>query len=814
MDRYDAAAIEAKWQKVWADERTFEVPNPPAEADPGTKHYYMLEMLPYPSGVLHMGHVLNYTMGDVVTHFRRRNGYEVLRPMGYDSFGLPAENAAIREGGHPREIIERNIANIGRQMRRLGWTIDWSREVSAHEPEYYRWTQWLFLKFFEAGLAYRASAPVNWCPNDQTVLANEQVIDGRCERCGAEVEAKNLEQWFFRITAYADELRSFDLVESWPERTQAIQRNWIGRSEGAELLFRVADLDLDVPVFTTRPDTVFGATFFVLAPEHPLVGKLVEGTPEQADVEQYVKRTAATRGEERLAAEEKTGVFTGRYATNPATGEPIPIWVADYVLMAYGTGAIMGVPAHDERDFAFAETFGLPVVQVVEPATGAESQGGEAFVEHTEEERLVNSGEFSGLPAHEGARKIVEWLGSKGAGRPAVSFRIRDWGFSRQRYWGCPIPIIYCDSCGIVPVPEDELPVLLPDIEDYRPKGKPPLASNEAWMNVPCPRCGGAGRREADTMDTFVDSSWYFLRYCDPHNDHAPWDRRLVDLWCPVDQYIGGIDHATGHLLYSRFFVKALNDFGLLGFREPFARLFHQGWVQFAGTKMSKSRGNVIGPDELVEAYGADAMRVYVLSDTPADQDRAWTDEGVEGVVRFVRKLWRSVLATADLPVSDEPTPLARTTHSTIAKVTEDIERFHFHTAISSIRVLVNELSDAMASPEGDAAARFAAESAVCLIQPYAPHVAAELWERLGHERRVWEEPWPEADQSLLRRETFELVVQVNGRVRDRLSAESGLSDEELVELAKGSPRVATHLDGKPIRQTIVVPGKLVNLVV
>jgi leucyl-tRNA synthetase len=816
MERYDPQAIEAKWQRVWADERTFEVPNPASAEDVDGKRFYMLEMLPYPSGVLHMGHVLNYTMGDVVTHFRRRNGYEVLRPMGYDSFGLPAENAAIQEGGHPREVTERNIVNIRHQMRRLGWAIDWTREVSSHEPEYYRWTQWLFLQFLKEGLAYRAEAPVNWCPNDQTVLANEQVIDGRCERCGAEVEAKSLEQWFFRITAYADALlNEYDQVEAWPERTIAIQRNWIGRSEGAELLFRVDELDIDLPVFTTRPDTVFGATFFVLAPEHPLVGRLAAGTAHQGTVSEYVRRTAATRGEERLAADrEKTGVFTGRHATNPATGEPIPIFVADYVLMEYGTGAIMGVPAHDQRDYEFAQAFGLPIVPVVEPAAGEASVDEGAFVAHTDEERLVNSGRFSGLRAPEGAKAIVDWLGEQGRGRRAVSFRLRDWLISRQRYWGCPFPIVYCDECGIAPVPEGELPVLLPDVDDYMPKGRAPLAAAEEWIRVDCPSCGRSGRREADTMDTFVDSSWYFLRYCDPHNDEAPFERRLVDHWCPIDQYIGGIDHATGHLLYSRFFVKVLNELGMVGFREPFARLFHQGWVQFAGTKMSKSRGNVIGPDDLVDAYGADAVRLYILFMGPADQAMEWTDSGIEGMVRFVRRLWRIVLEAGERPrpgAAAPETQLARKAHETIAKVTDDIgRRFHFNTPIAAVMELVNEISRA---PE-DPAARFAAETAVSLIQPYAPHVAAELWERLGHADRIWEEPWAQADPSLLARPTFELVVQVNGRVRDRVEVDSGLSDEELVAHAKASPRVQAHLDGKEIRQAIVVPGRLVNLVV
>ncbi len=793
MEKYDPQAIEAKWQEVWEAERAFYTPNPAPGEESDERHWYQLEMLPYPSGTLHMGHVLNYTMGDVVTHFRRRKGWKVLRPMGFDSFGLPAENAAIAEGGHPREITERNIAAIRVQMKRLGWVIDWEREVSAHEVEYYRWTQWLFLKFFEAGLAYRAAAPVNWCPNDQTVVANEYVVDGRCERCGALVEARNLEQWFFRITAYADELLRYDLPEwgEWPERTKTIQRNWIGRSEGAEILFRIDELDVDVPVFTTRPDTLFGATFFVLAPEHPLVERIAND-----EVREYVKRTAARRGEERAAEEVKTGVLTGHFATNPVNGERLPVYVADYVLMEYGTGAIMAVPAHDERDFEFAQAFDLPVRRVIDEETNV----------------LLDSGEFTGLPADEARTTIVQWLREEGRGAPAVSYRLRDWSFSRQRYWGCPIPIVYCDDCGIVPVPEDELPVLLPEVEDYRPKGVPPLASNEEWLHVPCPKCGKEARREADTMDTFADSSWYFLRYVDPRNDQAPFDRRLVDYWCPVSQYIGGIDHATGHLLYSRFFVKVMNEMGLVGFREPFARLFHQGWVQMGGSKMSKSRGNVAGPDDLVEQYGADAVRLYILFTGPADQDMEWTDTGIEGTVRFLRRLWRIVAEVAERAPENGAgdTPLARKAHTTVAKVTDDVERrFQFHTPIAAVMELVNEL---VRAPE-DPAARFAAETAASLIQPYAPHVAEELWERLGHER-LWEQPWPEADPVMLARDTFELVVQVNGRVRDRMKVAAGSSDEELVAQAKASPNVQSYLDGKEIRKEIVVPGKLVNLVV
>jgi leucyl-tRNA synthetase len=811
LDRYEPQQIEPKWQRVWEDARAFYVSNPESSDGEEREKFYMLEMLPYPSGNLHMGHVLNYTLGDVVTHYRRRHGFTVLRPMGFDSFGLPAENAAIRGGGHPREITERNIAAIRAQMRRLGWAIDWDREVSAHEPEYYRWTQWWFLKFLEAGLAYRKAAPVNWCPKDQTVLANEQVIDGRCELCGTEVEARNLEQWFFRITAYADALIDDHATIDWPERTKTIQRNWIGRSEGAEVLFRVEELDLDLAVFTTRADTLFGATFMVLAPEHPLVEQLSVGMEQEEAVREYVRHTAARSTEER-ETKKKDGVFTGRYAVNPATEEQIPIWVADYVLMEYGTGAIMAVPAHDERDFEFAQRYGLPVLPVVEPADVSTKESEGAFAAHTENERLVNSGEFSGFPAPDGARAIVEWLGERGRGRPAVSYRLRDWGFSRQRYWGCPIPIVYCGKCGIVPVPEDELPVLLPEVEDYRPKGIPPLASNQEWLHVPCPRCGGEGRREAETMDTFVDSSWYFLRYCDPHNDHAPFDRGIADFWMPVDQYIGGIDHATGHLLYSRFFVKVMNDLDLVGVREPFARLFHQGWVRLGGSKMSKSRGNVASPDQLAEAYGADAVRLYILFMGPADQDMEWTDEGLEGMARFLRRLWRVVneVASNAPPAGPSDGPLARKTHETIAKVSDDIgRRFVFNTPIAAMMELVNELAPATSDP----AARPAAETVVSLIQPYAPHIAEELWQRLGHER-LWEQPWPVADETLLERDTFELVIQVNGKVRDRVEISADLPEAELIEQAKASPRVQVQLDGKEIRQAIVVPRKLVNFVV
>ena len=805
MDAYDPQQIEAKWQRVWEDARAFNTPN--AGASDGNE-FYLLEMLPYPSGSMHVGHVRNYTQGDVLTHFHRRHGRRVLRTMGYDSFGLNAENAAIKEGGHPRLIVERNIEHIRTEMKRMGWAIDWDREVASHEPEYSRWTQWLFLQFLKAGQAYRKEAPVKWCPKDQTVLANEQVIDGRCERCGTEVEAKSLEQWFFRYTTYADAmLDEMALLESWPERVLAMQRNWIGRSEGAEILFRVEELDLDIPVFTTRADTLFGATFFVLAPEHPLVPKLVEGTPEEAKVLDYVRRSAGRTFAER-EAKEKDGVPTGRFATNPVNEARLPIWVADYVLMEYGSGAIMAVPAHDERDFEFARKYDLPIRQVVAPTDGGEVEL--PYAAKSEGAVLVDSAQFSGLPASEGERAIVAWLGERGRGRPAISYRLRDWLISRQRYWGCPIPVVHCRQCGIVPVPEEELPVLLPEVEDYTPRGKSPLETAEDWIRVPCPRCGEDARREADTMDTFVDSSWYFLRYCDPRNDRAPFDRAVINEWLPVDQYVGGVEHAVMHLLYARYFIKVLNDLDLVGFREPFLRLFNHGWVDMGGAKMSKSKGNVVSPDEFVREFGADALRLYILFIGPADARVDWQPTGLEGMARFLRRLWRVTLEVAAEPERRVEGALGHKAHETIAKVTDDIgRRYAYNTAIAAVMELVNEVGRDVSAP----GARFAIETAVSLVQPAAPHIAEELWERLGHSR-LWEASWPDADPALLQRPTFELVVQVNGKVRDRMQVPADLSEEELVARAKESSRVRAHLDGAEIRQTIVVPRKLVNLVV
>ncbi len=820
MERYDAATVEARWQAIWERERIFETANP-APGDDTSRLTYVLEMLPYPSGVLHMGHVKNYTMGDVVTLYRRRNGDRVMHPMGYDAFGLPAENAAIRTGQHPAESTRANIAAIRAQMKRMGWSIDWTRELSTSEPEYYRWTQWIFLRLYEAGLAYRKAAVVKWCPVDQTVLANEQVIDGRCERCKSEVEARTLEQWFFRITAYADRLLDDLAGVTWPDRVVTMQRNWIGRSEGAEVVFRLDDGETELPVFTTRPDTLFGATFFVMAPEHPLALELARGSEHEREVADYVSHTAAKSEVERAAGEkDKTGVFTGRYVVNPVNDERIPVWIADYVLMGYGTGAIMAVPAHDERDLEFARTFGLDVRPVVRPREGKVVEDG-AYVSRTADEVLINSGDFTGAAAPEGRRAITEWLERRGRGRATVAYRLRDWLLSRQRYWGCPIPVVHCGACGIVPVPDDQLPVLLPHVDDYAPRGRSPLAAAEDWVRVSCPGCGGEAQRETDTMDTFVDSSWYYLRYADPHNQRAPFDREVVDAWLPVDQYIGGVEHAILHLLYARFFTKALQDLGYVGFSEPFQNLFTQGMIYYQGAKMAKSKGNVISPDEHVAEYGADTVRLYSLFLGPPDQDAEWFDGGVAGSFRFLARLWRLVgeslqemgVGIPPAVAADGPgAELVRNTHRTIARVSNDIgRRFAFNTAESALHELVGAVMDSPdATPQQR---RFALATAVSLIQPYAPHIACELWERMGGER-LWDEPWPAADSAMLGSATVTYAVQVNGKLRGEVEVASDADETTVVAAARGVTNVAVHLDGTTVVKEIVVPGRLVNLVV
>ncbi|HET7508338.1 MAG TPA: leucine--tRNA ligase, partial [Solirubrobacterales bacterium] len=767
------------------------------------------------------------SIGDAIAHFRRRHGMTVVHPMGYDAFGLPAENHAIRTGEHPRDSTWASIEEFRRQFREWGISIDWSRELATHTPEYYRWTQWIFLQLFEKGLAYRTDAAVNWCPQDATVLANEQVIDGRCERCGSQVEVRQLEQWFFRITDYADRLlEDFALLESWPEHVITMQRNWIGRSEGAQVVFRCEEVDLDFPVFTTRPDTLFGATFFVVAPEHPELERLVAGTPAEGEVREYVDRVGRESAEERGAEDrEKTGVPLGRSVVNPVNGEQIPMYVADYVLMEYGTGAIMAVPGHDSRDYEFAQKFGLPIKRVIEgedPETARDDEG----LPFAGDGQMVNSGRFDGKHNREAYDEIVAWLGSEGRGEPAVNYRLRDWLVSRQRYWGAPIPVVYCDECGIVPVPAEQLPVELPEIEDYAPQGKSPLAAAEDWVATECPRCAATARRETDTMDTFVDSSWYFLRYLDAQNSSAAFDRGAVDHWMPVDQYIGGVEHAILHLMYARFFTKALADLGHLGVQEPFANLFTQGMITRDGAKMSKSKGNTVSPGDYVERYGADTARTYVCFMGPPERGGDWTDEGVEGVNRFLSRLWRLCEEVGERTEAGAPDPAAggearellAKAHWAIDKATRDFNRgFQFNTVISAVMELVNEayrLKDGLyGSPEGDAAVRFATSTAASLIFPFAPHLGSEIYERLTGER-VWEQSWPQADPGLLASDTVTLVVQVNGKLRDRIEAPAEAPKEELLRLARESEKVARHLDGQQIVKEIVVPGKLVNLVV
>jgi leucyl-tRNA synthetase len=844
--RYDPQQIEPRWQAVWAEEHTWEVTNDTsAEARDGRRstppsagvqagrraaNSYVLEMLPYPSGEPHIGHLKCYSVGDAIAHFHRRLGARVLHPMGYDAFGLPAENHAIKTGVHPRDSTAESIASFQRQFRSWGISIDWSRELATCEPSYYRWTQWIFLELYRAGLAYRKEAAVKWCPKDQTVLANEQVdADGRCERCGAIVEVKQLEQWFLRITDYAERLLS-DLEEiEWPEHVKTMQRNWIGRSEGAEVIFRCEELSVDYPVFTTRPDTLFGATFFVMAPEHPDIMRLASGTPHEQAIHDYVNHALTETNEERGNAEKpKTGVPLGRTVTNPVNGEQIPMYVADYVLMEYGTGAIMAVPAHDERDYAFARAFDLPIRRVIGPSSAedaVEAAPGEDSLPYTGDGLLINApAEFDGMGNREALGAIVQWLDREGKGHASINYRLRDWLVSRQRYWGAPIPILYCQRCGMVPVPDEQLPVQLPDIEDYTPKGRSPLAAAEDWVNTKCPQCGGSARRETDTMDTFVDSSWYFLRYCDARNDEAAWDPAVLREWMPVDQYIGGVEHAILHLMYARFFTKALADLGHLDFQEPFQALFTQGMVTKDGSKMSKSKGNVVSPASIIERVGADTARCYILFVGPPDQDADWADEGVDGVHRFLSRLWRLSAETAEragapraeLSAGDaldgDDLALLRKTHWAIDKVSGDLRRFAFNTAIAAVMELLNDCSRLRDSAQ-PGTLRFALGTAASLLFPFAPHVCSDIYQMLTGER-VWEQPWPQAEEALLESEVYELVCQVNGKVRDRVQASADASPQELKDLCRAAPNVRVHINGKELIKEIVVPGKLVNLVV
>jgi len=812
--RYDPGSIEPKWQAVWEREGTWKLPND--ALDPNREKSYVLVMLPYPSGEPHIGHLKVYSVGDAIAHFHRRTGRQVLNPMGYDGFGLPAENHAIKTGVHPRKSTYDSIAAFREQFRNWGMSIDWDRELATCDATYYRWTQWIFLRLFERGLAYRKDAAVNWCPKDATVLANEQVVDGACERCGTPVEARQLEQWFFRITDYADRLLDDLSTIEWPDHVVTMQRNWIGRSEGAEVTFRCDELDIDYPVFTTRPDTLFGATFFVMAPEHPDILRLTAGTQHEQAVREYVNHSLTESAEERGDAErKKTGVALGRHVVNPVNGEKIPMYVADYVLMEYGTGAIMAVPGHDERDFDFAQAYGLPIRRVV--------AGGEELPYPGDGPIVHSHPDFDGLHNREALEKIVDWLDRQGHGHRSVNYRLRDWLLSRQRYWGCPIPIVHCPKCGQVPVPDDQLPVELPDIEDYTPQGRSPLAAAEWWVVTDCPSCGGPAKRETDTMDTFVDSSWYFLRYCDAGNDTAAFDPEVLRRWMPVDQYIGGVEHAILHLMYARFFCKALADMDLLDVQEPFAKLFTQGMITKDGAKMSKSRGNVVNPQAIVDRYGADTARAYILFIGPPDQDADWSDDGIEGVHRFLSRLWRlgsEVAASAGVRVpgfrgelEPDDLELARKAHWAIEKVTNDMAgRFAFNTAISAVMELVNECYRRREGASDDVM-HFAVATAASLVFPFAPHCGSEVYELLTGDR-VWQEPWPAADPAFLERDEIVVVVQVNGKVRDRFSAPTGASRETLEALARACQNTASHLDGMDVVKVVVVPGKLVNFVV
>jgi leucyl-tRNA synthetase len=812
--RYDPAEIEPRWQRVWADEGTWEVAN---DSDDPRPTSYVLVMLPYPSGEPHIGHLKVYSVGDAVAHFHRRTGRRVLNPMGYDAFGLPAENHAISTGQHPRASTDAAIAEFRRAFHEWGISIDWTREFGTHEPRVYRWTQWIFLELFKRGLAYQKQAAVNWDPVEETVLANEQVKDGRGERSGALVEVRQLTQWFFRITDYADRLLDDLATIDWPEHVKIMQRNWIGRSEGAEVTFRNEELGIDYEVFTTRPDTLFGATFFVMAPEHPDVLRLAEGTGQEEEVRAYVNRALTADKQLRGDVDKpKTGVALGRTVTNPVNGEQLPMYVADYVLMEYGTGAIMAVPAHDERDYAFARAYDLPVRRVIE--------GGDVLPYAGDGPLVDSDPQFDGMDNREALGAIVRWLDEQGKGRASVNYRLRDWLISRQRYWGTPIPIVHCPACGAVAVPEEDLPVVLPEVEDYKPRGRSPLAAAEDWVDVACPRCGGPAKRETDTMDTFVDSSWYFLRYCDAANDEAAWSQEAVAQWMPVDQYIGGVEHAILHLLYARFFTKALSDLGHLPaeIQEPFAALFTQGMILRDGDKMSKSKGNVVSPSTLVERYGADTARCYILFIGPPDQDADWSDSGAEGMHRFLGRLWRTCAEAAgelpDTPIPDElgadDERVLRKAHWAIDKVTHDMsERFNFNTAIAAVMELVNETTPAKRGGAAAGSVRFALSTAASLLSPFAPHVSADAYDLLTGER-VWEQPWPVADPALLEADSFELVCQVNGKVRDRVPAPTGASRDELLALCRSAPKMQAHLDGHDVVKEIVVPDKLVNIVV
>ena len=822
-ERYPFRDIETKWQRVWEDGKQFRVTE-----DTTRPKYYCLEMFPYPSGRIHMGHVRVYAIGDLLARFKWMRGFNVLHPMGWDAFGLPAENAAIDNGVHPAVWTYENIANMRTQLKRMGISYDWDREFATCDPSYYRWEQLIFLRMFERGLAYKRRSTVNWCPSCQTVLANEQVESGRCWRCDSEVTTKEIEGWFFKITSYADELLAWcDRLPGWPERVMTMQKNWIGRSEGAEFDLPVAGRpDLAITIFTTRADTAFGMTYAVLAPEHPLVTQLVTDAEERVRVAAFRRDVALESEIERVAADRpKRGLRLSACAINPFTGRAIPLFLADYVLMGYGTGAIMAVPGEDQRDWDFAIQHGLDIIPTVKRPDGwQETQA------YTGDGVKINSGFLDGLPVEEAKRKTIDWLVAKGIGRSKINYRLRDWGISRQRYWGAPIPILYCERCGMVPEREENLPVVLPQDVQISGKGGSPLAEVASFVNATCPRCGGKARRDTDTMDTFVESSWYFLRYCSPRYGQGMVDRAAAEYWMPVDQYIGGIEHAVLHLLYARFFTKVLRDLGLIAVDEPFTALLSQGMVIKDGAKMSKSKGNVVDPDELIRRFGADTARLFSLFAAPPEKDLDWKESGVEGASRFLNRLWRFVHANLDTLRDTGPVPAGpgeagrrfrRVIHETIQRVTTDIEKdFHFNTAISAVMELVNALHDferdsldLVAREERGTLLREAVETTLLLLGPVCPHLTEELWQALGHERSIFKAAWPTADPAALVRDQVMIVVQVDGRVRSRLSVDAAAPEQTIREMALAEDKVRPWIGGRQVAKVVVVPGRLVNIV-
>ena len=832
MAEYDPQQIELKWQKIWEEQDAFRA----VEGDTARPKFYLLEMLPYPSGTLHMGHMRNYAIGDAVARYKRMRGFNVLHPMGWDAFGLPAENAAIKNHTHPREWTSANIAEFRRVLRRFGFSYDWQREISTCEPEYYRWNQWFFLRMLEKGIAFRKKSRVNWCPECQTVLANEQVIDGYCWRHETTlVEIRELEQWFFRITQYSDELLEDmrQLEGGWPERVLTMQRNWIGKSRGTRVKFSIAQMPgTSLEVFTTRVDTIFGASAIVISAGHPAIASLLEGVRGRDAMDTQLKsiRQKSVKAAD-IATAEKEGFFTGRFAVNPFSGEMLPIWVANFVLAEYGTGAVMCVPAHDQRDYEFAQKYRLPVKVVVQPMQGEMLRADRMDAAYTEHGRLADSGAYTSLTTEQAIEKMTADAQAKNFGEAQTTYRLKDWGVSRQRYWGTPIPVIYCDKDGIVPVPDDQLPVRLPSEVTLTGQGQSPLASSPEFLNVRCPKCGGPARRETDTMDTFVDSSWYFYRYTDPRNAQAPFDKAKAAYWFPIDQYVGGITHAILHLLYSRFFCKVMRDLGLVKHDEPIARLFTQGMVQKGGVAMSKSRGNVVGAIDMAEKYGCDTGRMYTLFAAPPEKDLEWSAEDIEGSSRFLNKVYRLVDKHAgrlrgvetDLEMSVDlaaATPkgkiLVRRIHQALKRVTHDFEaRWHFNTSVSSLMQLVNEIHDLEPldielRPE---VLKRTLEMLVLMLAPMTPHIAEELWEKLGHADGLTKAKWPAYREDLTREEQVEVIIQINGRLRGKILVDEGLGEEETRERALGDPRIAMLIAGKQVVKVVVVPKKLVNIV-